>query len=177
MKKMIIAMAACAAMFMTGCDEVPSADTVSALSHTLGASAAAVVKLIGVDAETVANINEVLTVVDRVVPNKDQTFVDAWTPVVSEQIAKLKEKGKLNDKTAPIVEKALEAAMKGLDRLFEKKPKWKQYDEVVTGAINGFITGFQGSLAPAETGIKLRGVAADPAEVKIIAERCGIKVD
>lgn len=174
--KKLLALVACATMFVTGCDKVPDASTVSALSTTLGVSAAAVVKLIGVDAQTVANINEVLSAVDRVVPDKDQTFVDAWTPIVEEQIAKLKEKGKLNDKTAEIVAKALEAAMKGLDRLFEKKPTWKQYDEVVVGAINGFIIGFQGSLAPKETGITLRGVEADPAEVKIIAERCGVSV-
>ena len=174
--KKLLALVACAAVFLTGCDETPSAEVVNALSTTLGASAAAVVKLVGVDADTVANINEVLTQVDRVVPDKDQSFTDAWTSLVEEAIAKLKEKGKLDDTKAKLVSKALEAAMKGLDRLFEMKPKWKQYDDVVTGAISGFIVGFQGTLAPAETGITLKGVAADPAEVKIIAERCGVSV-
>jgi len=175
MKKLLAI--AIAALCIAGCDDVPSAETVTVLSNTIGASAAMVVKLAGVDKTVVDNINNVLAIVDKVVPNKDQSFEDAWTPLIKEEVEKLLQKGKLNEAQAKLVTLGLNAAVKGLDRLFEKKPEWKKYDQVVVGAIGGFIEGFQSVLAPADDPASLaKSFQADPVEVKIIAERLKVEV-
>ena len=177
MKKMIaIAMAA---LCLAGCDDVPSTETVTTISSTLGASAAMVVKLAKVDQTVIDNINEVLKVVDKVVPDKDQSFVDAWTPVINEEVEKLVQKGKINEAQAKLVKLGLNAAAKGLDLLFEKKKEWKKYDQVVVGSISGFIAGFQSVLCPdccVDCTVRSNPPTPDPDAVKIIARRVGVEV-
>ena len=174
MKKLLAVL--CAALCIAGCDDVPSAEAVATLSGTLGASAGIVVKLAKVDATTVASINNVLDIVDKVVPNQDQTFEQAWSAIVEEQVEKFLQEGKLNETQAKLVKLGLNAAIKGLDRLFEKKPEWKKYDQVVVGAVGGFISGFRGVIGGDESENQKRGITSDPAEVVIIAKRVGVSL-
>lgn len=175
-KKSLFAVALISAFAFCGCDEVPSADTVKTFSNMIGASAGMVVKLVGVDAETMNNINTVLSTVDKVVPDEDQTFEDAWTPFIDEGIQKLIDEGKVSETQAKLIKTGCSAAVKGLDRLFEKKPAWKKYDKIVVASVDGFLGGFRSVLTPVESTWRLATLAADPEEVKIIAQRVGVEL-
>ena len=179
--KKLCALVALASIFIVGCDEKPDAATVQSYSNLLGASAGAVVKLCKVDQETINNIDSILVTIDKVVPDQGQSFVDAWTPLVEDGIAKLKEKGKIDDFKAGLIRTGCNAAMIGLDRLFELRPKWKEYDDIVTATVSGFIDGFRGSLCPdcyeKAKAPGFKAPAVDQNEVKIIAERLKIKID
>ena len=178
MKKMLISLAAAAAMFITGCDDKPDAATVASYSNLIGASAGAVVKLAKVDQDAIDKINEILMIANKVTPSQGQTYTDAWTPTMNEYLAKLKEQGKIDDLKEALIRTGMSAAMTGLDRLFEVKPKWKEHSDVVTAAVKGFIAGFQSSICPSciDPSARLKAPAVDQNEVKIIAERIGVKL-
>lgn len=173
MKKLILAaLVAASSMFMTGCDPDPVA--VKALATTMGASAGLVVKIMNLDSESVNYVVGILSTVDKAVPEEDQTFYEVWSPYFEAAVDKLG--NKLSDWQKKLVRQGLDAAVKGLDRLFEKKPEWKKQQQTVTGVINGFISSFTGVLSPNNSLSFQRSVDADYDEVKIIAERCGVEI-
>ena len=185
MKKMLFALVAAAAMCatFTGCDETPSKEVVSAASYALGTSSGLVVKLLNINDETRAVIADVIAKVSEVIPEDGQSFEDAWKPVAAKYIDELLESGKLpeiliknKELTRNLLNKAVEAAFKGLDRLFEKYPTWKKYPDIVVAAVGGFVNGFK--LTIGCTDCEARDVKVPrseiDAEAKIIAERCGV---
>lgn len=184
MKKLIMTLVAAATMCMfTGCDDVPSKEVVSAASYALGTSSGLVVKLLNIDDATRSAIASVIAVVSEVVPAENQTFEEAWSPVAEKYIAEFLDSDKCpeilkknKEATQKLLNKAVEAAFKGLDRLFEKYPKWKQYPDVVIAAVNGFVNGFKLTIGCTDcTDCEVKAPRAEiEAEAKIIAERCGI---
>ncbi len=142
MKKLIIA-AFAAAMFLTGCDKLPSAEKVETVSKSIGIAAAYACELGKIDDNAKKVILEVLDIVDEVVPATNQTFVEAWTPVINEVVDKYVADGKIDEGVAAIVKTVLGAAASGLDYIFEYRyPKAKEYKELVSAAVKGFTTGF-----------------------------------
>lgn len=148
MKKTLTAIVAAAmAAFMCGCDELPSVEKMTAISTTIGKTAAYACQLASIDEHVKEEILNVLDIASKVVPEAGQTFTDAWAPVIDEELKKLVEKGKLDDSTSAIAKLALTAATEGLDYVFVKYPKAKDVKELVGAAVDGFIAGYK-SIAP-----------------------------
>lgn len=184
MKKLIMALVAAATMCVfTGCDEVPSKEVVTAASYAIGTSSGLVVKLLNIDDATRTAICAVIAKVSEVTPAENQTFEDAWAPVAEKYIVEFLDSDncpeilkKNKEATQKLLNKAVEAAFKGLDRLFEKHPTWKQYPDVVLGAVRGFVNGFKLTIGCTDCeDCEVKAPRAEiEAEAKIIAERCGI---
>ena len=143
-KKTIMTLcAAIIAVFMVGCDKLPTVEKMTAISTVIGKTAGYACELAKTKKEVKDAIFVVLDVVSKVVPNEGQTFTEAWTPVITEELNKLVKAGKINENEASIAKIALTAATEGLDYVFLKYPKAKDVKELVAAATSGFITGYK----------------------------------
>ena len=143
MKKVIMAVLASAAIFMAGCDrEPPTVERMTAISKAVGKTAAVAVELSKTKQEVRDGIAQVLDIVSKVVPAENETFAEKWAPIVNEEVDKLVEAGKLSDAQAVLVKNALYVACDGIDLIFVRYPKAKEYQELVSAAVTGFCDGF-----------------------------------
>lgn len=153
-KKTIIAVLTVAATIaasigITGCDKLPSPEKIEILSTSVGVAAGCAVDIAGTSDKDRQAILDVLDVLDDVVPEQGQSFLYAWTPVISETVDKLVADGKLDVKAAPIVKNALFVAAQGLDYMFEVRwPKAREYKDLVSSGIRGFTSGFKTIIRP-----------------------------
>lgn len=171
MKKLILVVAA-ALSVLTGCKTVPTTETVNNVSYTMGASTALVIKMMKLDGEVLSTVNMVLASVKEVVPQQGQTFDDVWTPIAEKAIARLVEEGRIDEKHAKYARKAVNGIIKGIDRLFEKNPKWVQYEDLVRVGVDAFLNGYSVVMKYTKSAAAER---ADPAEVEILCSRCEVE--
>lgn len=141
MKKLIVSLVAIAAI-LTGCKTVPSENRVTALSTAIGAASAAACKIANVSTNDIEVIKTVLDTVKEFTPEGEATFEETWTPIITAQIDIMYIDGKLTDDDKELAKKILVACSKGVDYMFTKHPKWKQYENIVSYAIDGFVRGF-----------------------------------
>ena len=133
-----------AALFMVGCDKkLPTPERMNAIATAVGKTAGYVCELSKTKTEVKEAIANVLDIASKVTPDPDQTFVDAWMPIVDEEIAKLVEAGKLDKAGAAVARVALNVACEGLDYVFTKYPKAKEVQELVSIAVSGFVDGYK----------------------------------
>lgn len=149
----IVCAAVCAAsLTFVGCDKVPSPETMSNLAGHVGiATAIAVNEFADLTPEVRNATVEVMNEVRAVIPETNQTFEAAWTPIAEAHIAKLVADGKLDEKLAPIVLIVAKAVFKGIDFAFAKYPKAYEVKEVVVAGVNGFFGGFLTWFKPANS--------------------------
>lgn len=145
MKKIIVAAIAAIGMFITGCtdtDTVPSAEKIGAVAKVVGTTA-------GYACEFSTNVEVktgLITVIDslvKVVPATDKSFADTWTPVVDAEIQKLVASGKVKQPEADLIKNAISVVTSGIDFVFTKYPKAKEYENLVTATVQGFTDGFK----------------------------------
>lgn len=143
MNKMIMfGLAICASMFV-GCDKLPTVEKMTAMSTVVGKTAGYVCELSKTKTEVKEAIFKVLDVVSTVVPTNGETFVEAWTPVIDEEVKKLVEAGKIDKTYEGIIKTSLRAACNGIDYIFVKYPKAKEVEELISAATKGFIDGYR----------------------------------
>ena len=142
--KMIVgaALVAATALF-SGCDKLPTVEKMTTISTVIGKTAGYACELSKTKTEVKEAIANVLDIVSKVVPGEGQTFVDAWTPVINEEIQKLVDAGKLDESGAQVAKLALTVACDGIDYVFVKYPKAKEAKELVSAAVAGFVDGYK----------------------------------
>ena len=149
MKKIVIAAAALIALFATGCrKELPTVERMTTISTAIGKTAGVAVELSKTKQAVKDAISNVLDVASKTVPGVDEKFITKWTPIIDAETQKLVEKGKLDVASAALVKGALYVACDGLDLIFVRYPKAKEYKELVSAAVGGFCAGFNSVLSP-----------------------------
>ena len=145
MKTMIVgAVALAMTAFMVGCDkDLPSPEKINAVATTIGRTAGYACELAKTKTAVKEGIIQVLDVASKVVPTEGQTFAEAWTPVIAEELQKLVAAGKLDEVGAKVAKIALGVACDGIDYIFVKYPKAKDVKELVSAATSGFVAGFK----------------------------------
>ena len=142
--KMIVgaALVAVTALF-SGCDKLPTVERMTTISTVIGKTAGYACELSKTKTEVKEAIANVLDIVSKVVPDEGQTFAEAWSPLVDEELKKLVEAGKLDEAGAQVAKLALTVACDGIDYVFVKYPKAKEVKELVSAAVAGFVDGYK----------------------------------
>lgn len=145
MKKMMIsAIAFVLAIFMVGCDnELPTADKINGVATAIGRTAGYACEFAKTKTAVKTGIIQVLDVISTVVPTEGQTFSQAWTSIIAEELQKLVSTGKLDAAGAQVAKTALNVACDGIDYVFVRYPNAKNVKELVSSASTGFINGFK----------------------------------
>ena len=148
-KAFVVAFFAAAVFVLAGCDKLPSADKIENVSKTRGQAAGLTGDLAKMSDKARTTTLEVMDIVDDVVPSVNQTFTDAWAPVIEETITKSVTEGKITSDEGAIVKTAMGAVTQGLDYVFEVRwPTAKDYKELVSAAVRGFTEGFKTVIKP-----------------------------
>lgn len=129
--------------FVTGCKSLPSEETIRGTAESIGRAAGYAVELGKTKTEVKEAIIKVLDVAAKVVPETNQTFIAAWKPLIDDDVSKLVAAGKLKDADAALVKNALYVACDGVDLVFTRYPKAREYKNLVSAATGGFVTGFK----------------------------------
>ena len=144
MKRIIMSvLAAIMAIFVAGCKEEVNVEKITKVATVVGRTAGYACELSKTKQEVKDAIAKVLDITSTIVPTNGQTFVEAWTPVINTEIAKLVEAKKLNETTAQVAKIALGYACEGIDYVFVKYPKAKEAKDLTTAAVTGFIAGYK----------------------------------
>ena len=156
MNKLFVMMAAAAALVLTGCKTVPSADKINAAAQAVGCASGLVANETKIDDKSRNAIIEIVGIVKNVVPTDAQTFAEAWAPVAQKYTADLVTAGKLNEGQAALVNGGVSIAATGLDYVFNMYPKAKEYKELVSAAVSGFTDGFLLTFKPVNTELEAK---------------------
>ena len=148
MKKTLIGALCAALLAIVGCKTLPSIDVVNKTAYSLGMVSGYACQLAGASDNVKATVVQVLDIAVKVVPAKDQTYTEAWTPVIADEVDKLVEAGKLKADEAELVKTALGVACNGIDFWFARHPKWKEYSDIVDAAVTGYAAGFKTIVVP-----------------------------
>ena len=142
MKLFSIAMAAMVACF-AGCKPLPTEDVMRNTAESVGRAAGYAVQLTKTKTEVKAAIIEVLDTVSKIVPGAGQSFIAAWKPLIDDEVAKLIAAGKLKEENSALVKNILYVACDGVDLIFARYPKAREYKHLVSAATTGFVSGFK----------------------------------
>ena len=147
MKKVLLIAMACAVAVFSGCKTLPEKETIGQKAYTAGLAAGYAASLIPkISAQDKTNVVVIVTVAERFIPQDGQTITDAWTPVVADAIKTLQDQGKIDENQAVLIKMASDVAMRGVDYLFIKHPKWKEEQEVVNVVIHQACDGFRAGI-------------------------------
>lgn len=146
MKKTIMMCAiALTAFSFVGC--TPDAEQINKTSSAIGAAAGLVANQTKITDDARNAVVQILGDVRSCFPAEGQTFAEAWAPLIESKVYDLIASGKLNDSTGAIVKSVAGLVSKAVDYLFNKYPKAKESEELVsagaTGAIDGFLSVFK----------------------------------
>ena len=158
--KMIVgaALVAATALLFSGCDKLPTVEKMTTISTAVGKTAGYVCELTKTKTEVKEAIANVLDVVSKAVPDEGQTFAEAWSPLIDEELKKLVEARKLDEAGAQVAKLALNVACDGIDYVFVKYPKAKEVKELVSAAVTGFVDGYKSI-------VKMRLAAGEKPEI------------
>lgn len=156
MKKIVCSAMAVAMFALAGCKTPPSEATMYGASEAIGRTAGYAVELSKTKQEVKDGIIQVLDVASAVTPKTNETFVVAWTPIVEEVVAEFQKEGKVDATEAMLIKSASLVACEGIDYVFIRYPEAKKYQNLVSAAVDGFVTGFKAV-------VKSNGFSVDPA--------------
>jgi len=154
MKKFFSILAMACAIMIAGCKTPPSEDTIRKTAESVGRAAGYAVELSKTKTEVKDAILNILDTAAKVVPDTDQTFIAAWKPLIDEEVAKLITDGKIKESDGTLVKSVLYVACDGIDILFTRYPKAREYKNLVSAATEGFVAGFK-SVVHLAAGVKL----------------------
>lgn len=141
MKKIIMCLSAFLAFCaIIGCDpELPTIERMNTISTAIGKTAGYACELSKTKATVKTAILNVIDVASNAIPDVDQTFTDAWTPIITAELAKTS----LKDGDLAIATIALKAVTAGIDYIFVKYPQAKTVKELVSVSVIGFVDGYK----------------------------------
>lgn len=143
MKTAMVAIAAATALVSAGCKSIPTADKIESVAQLVGVSAGMVVNMTKIDPASKATVIEIMKIAEATVPKTNETFVAAWTPIAKTYVDKLVADGKVDRVQGDLILTGFGIACRGLDYVFDVRyPKARQYEELVSAAVHGFIGGF-----------------------------------
>jgi hypothetical protein len=126
-----------------GCQLLHNPEAVNTLAQAAGISAGYVMQNSNVDKEVIAQADEILSTIIKVVPTKEVGSVgDLWNPIIDAKITKLLESGKITDDKVPLLKKVSATLVKAVDKLIENNPKILDDAELVNGMLASFYSGF-----------------------------------
>lgn len=142
MKKLILSLIATCMLMFSGCKSTPSEQTLYSTSYAIGVSTALVMNQTKISDDDRNVIIDIITKINTSVPEINQTFTDAWTPIATEHVDKLVVDGKLDSTQGQIILTAFKAASESLDYvIFKRYPKIGTNVTYVTSITHGFCTG------------------------------------
>jgi len=149
MKKLIIGMVAALVAVVTGCKSVPTDSQMYTTSYAVGTAAGLVANMTKIDDTSRNAVIDIMNEVAVCIPETNQTFTAAWTPIANAHIAKLVEAGKIDAGQGVLIAKTFNVAVNGIDYLFNVRyPKARQYQDLVSAATHGFCDGFLTTFKP-----------------------------
>lgn len=142
-KACAIALIAALVIVVTGCKSIPTVEKMETTARLVGTSAGMVVNMTKIDEKSKTVVVEIMKIVETSVPQTNQTFTEAWTPIAKEHVTKLIQDGKIDAGQGELILTGFNLACEGLDYVFEVRyPKARTYKELVEAAVHGFIGGF-----------------------------------
>lgn len=151
MNKKFACIAATAALIVAGCATMPTVDKMFGISRAIGYSAGIVTNEIKMDNTVRNQIIAIWTEVAACIPETNQTFAAAWTPIAQRHTDELVKQGKIDANQATLIMLGFNAAVAGLDYVFIRFPEAKQYKDLTVAAIDGFNEGFLAVFKPINT--------------------------
>lgn len=143
-KSVAVFCAACA--MVVGCDFIktlPTDEQMTNAAKAIGTAAGLVANAVDIDATARVVVVDIVSKVESSVPETNQTFAAAWTPIAQQHVAKLVEDKKLDAAQGQLVVMAFTTAVDGIDYVFDVRyPEAKQHKNLVSAATHGFCTGF-----------------------------------
>lgn len=125
-----------------GCKITPSAETMYNIATSVGYSAGLIVNQLDMPNQDRNAMIDIVNEVIYVVPETNQTFEAAWTPIADRHVAVLIDEGKIDATQGNIILLGFSALTKGIDWLFDKYPKARNTKDLVVAVIDGGATGF-----------------------------------
>ena len=170
MKKLIIGIAIAIACITAnlGCKSVPINDKMYMTSYAIGASTGLVADMTKVDDWSRNKVIEIVNIVDAYVPQTNETFTQAWTPIADTLIAEWKKAGEIDADQIILISGAFKLVCEGIDYVFiVRYPKARQYQELVEAATHGFSAGFLTTFKSANQTFSASPFANDNSSVEI----------
>lgn len=150
MKKILASFVAAIVMVIVGCKSLPTPESLAVTSRAVGIAAATVANMTKIDDASRNVVVEIMNEVEGCIPQTNETFEAAWTPIAKRHVQKLVDEKKIDDGQATLILGAFDVACKGIDYLvFIRYPKAVEYTELVEAATHGFCEGFLSNFKPA----------------------------
>lgn len=152
MNKTIASMLTALAVTIVGCKQVPTPESLEATSKAVGVAAAMVANKTSIDDASRNAVIDIMNEVETCIPETNQTFEAAWTPIAERHVKKLLDDGKITEAQQKLILGAFSVAIKGIDYIVTVRyPKVHEYQELVEAASHGFCDGFLSTFKPANT--------------------------
>jgi len=140
-------MIAMTVVLFSGCKDLPDAATIGSLSKAVGYAAGITCNLTKMSEKTKTNLVEILDIAAEVLPEKDQSFTEVWTPLVKDLVGKAVAEKKIENGEGQLIILAMGVVTKGLDYVFDVRwPNAKKYTDLVAAGTKGFVEGFKSVL-------------------------------
>ena len=150
------------AVMMIGCKQVPTPESLEATSKAVGVAAAMVANKTSIDDTSRNVIIDIMNEVESCIPETNQTFETAWTPIAEKHTKKLLDEGKITEAQQKLILGAFSVAIKGVDYIVTiRYPKIREYQELIEAASHGFCDGFLSIFKPANT-VSANAVKIEP---------------
>lgn len=147
--KLFAVLALALGICMVGCTSLPTNDTMYSTTCAIGVATGMVTNGTKIDDASRNAICDIMNEVSQCIPETNQTFSAAWTPIANAHTDKLIADGKLTAEQGVLVMKAFDLVVSGIDYIFEVRfQKAKQYKGLVSAAVDGFTDGFLSVFKP-----------------------------
>ena len=147
---------------MCGCKSVPTVDEMENVSRAVGVATATVCNMTKINDRDRGIIVEIIQEVEFCVPETNQTFESAWTPIARVHVQKLVDEGKIDKMEGELILDAFKVVCKGMDYLVTVRyPKIRQYGDLVSAAVHGFCGGFLTYFKPANENVVMCAQSMD----------------
>lgn len=131
-----------AALAVTGCKTVPTADTVYLVARAGGSATALVMNETKLDADKRTVIRDIVNEIRECTPEVGQTLEAAWTPVAQRHVDLLVEEGRIDSAAATLVMTGFKTVMVGVNAIENRYPRIRADRDLLGAAVGGFCEGF-----------------------------------
>lgn len=144
-----IVLAALCVISAVGCKSLPTDDKMYVSSYAVGASTGLIADMTKIDDTSRDKVIDIVNIVNTHVPQTNETFTEAWTPIADSYIERLVKSGEIDVGQGILISKTFDIICNGIDYVFiVRYPKARQYQELVEAATHGFSDGFLDTFKP-----------------------------